>query len=208
MSTRIITIFAILTLAFISCKDNSTSPDDNNNNNNEPSVGVYFPLKVGNWWKYKHNLGGMELDLLIKVEGTTMIDGKKWYKVGSPAEWQYYRYEGSILSMITTRNGFQFEFQMFSENGKTGDSLITDVIYKNTPNRIVCKITNKYQSLAVRGVEYKDVLEVTMNSYIWDDEEWFDSYMENFYFARDIGLIKIEVPELMLRELIEYSVSK
>lgn len=208
MSTRIITILAILALAFISCKDNSTSPDDNNNNNNEPSVGVYFPLKVGNWWKYKHNFGGLELDLLIKVEGIVTINGKEWYKAGSNEEWEYLRYDGSILNMIATKNGNQYEFRMFSDNGKTGDSLITDFMYQNTLNRIVCKITNKHQSLTVRGVEYKDVLEVTMYSYVWFEDEWFEMLTETFYFARDIGEIKIEVPDIMSRELIEYSVSK
>jgi hypothetical protein len=201
MKTRLIALLALLMLIAISCKENSNSPDD--------QEGWYQPLKIGNWWKYETSGTGMPPQITYNVDNETTINGKKWFVIKNDynSGLVYYRYEGTVLMMKTTTNTLDLEYKVFDNNGKTGDSLITQFASNGISYKVVTKITEKGTNITVKGKEYKDCLKVDMVLYtnIPGTNEWGEFLTEEDWFALNIGLIYMDAGELSHRELLEYS---
>jgi hypothetical protein len=172
-------------------------------------VGVYFPLKIGNWWKYAVTGTGFPSEITYTVTKDTLIGGKKWFILTNNAVPGYvlHRYEGTINYMKTTNQNIDMEYKLFDDNGKVGDSLVTNFTTNNMPFMVVSKLVEKGITKTVRGKEYKDVIKIEMFLYskpLGDEWKFFMSEVD--YLAKNIGPIKITVEEFIDKELMDYSV--
>ena len=69
--TRLLLAFLVVGLFYVQCKEES--PTENPQENN--SVGDFFPLKLGNWWKYDYSYS------MIYGEEKVYIDGTKTWEI-------------------------------------------------------------------------------------------------------------------------------
>ncbi len=203
MKTRFFHFLALIIIFSVSCNENSNSP------NNDNSVGVYIPLKIGNWWKYAVTGTGHPPQITYTVTKDTTIYGKKWFILTNDAVPGYvlHRYEGTLNYMKTMCQGVDMEYKLFDDNGKVGDSLVTNFTSNNIPFMVVSKMVEKGITKTVRGKEYKDVIKIEMFLYSKPiDDEWKFFMSEVDYLAKNIGPIKITVEEFIDKELMDYSV--
>jgi hypothetical protein len=194
-------------LFVISCKENSTKPvDDNDNNNNQ--TGVYFPMKLGYWWKYAVTGQNMPSQITFTAKKDTTINGNKWFIFSDEnnVQAQIFRYEGSILMMRLKYLNTVIEYKMFDEKGKIGDSIVTYYTANDIPYMLVSKIIEKGSPMTLRGKTYPDILKLQLDFYtnIFDDG-WEFFMTEEDYLAKDVGMIKVFIEGMMDRELLEYS---
>lgn len=204
MKSRLIALFALLMLVAVSCKEDSTSPDDNNT-----LPGVYYPIKIGYWWKYAVTGMGMPSQITYTVSRDSLINGKKWFILTNDAVVGFvlHRYEGTVLMMRTMVSTNELEYKLFDENGKTGDSIITTFETNNIPFMVVSKILQKGANKTVQGKEYKDVMELQIDIYTDVMKTGWKLFMsEQDYFAKNVGPIKVYAEDFCDRELLEYSV--
>jgi hypothetical protein len=109
--------------------------------------------------------------------------------------------------MKTMNQGVDMEYKLFDDNGKVGDSLVSNFTSNNISFMVVSKMVEKGITKTVRGKEYKDVIKIEMFLYSKTiDDEWKFFMSEVDYLAKNIGPIKITVEEFIDKELLEYSV--
>ncbi len=80
MKASILFVLSIVTL--IGCSDTSSSP------NNSEATSEYYPLEVGNTWKYVvlDNVGDTIDVYSLKVEATEVLNMRKYFKISNSSE--------------------------------------------------------------------------------------------------------------------------
>jgi hypothetical protein len=150
----------------------------------------------------------MPPQITYTVDNESTINGKKWFVIKNDynSGLVYYRYEGTVLMMKTTFSTVDLEYKVFDNNGKTGDSLITQFTANGMNYKVVSKITEKGTNITVKGKEYKNCLKVYMVVYFnLTGSDWNELMTEEDWFALNIGLIYMDAGEFSHRELLEYS---
>ncbi len=202
MKKILISLLSLLMLLSVSCNDDNPSDDGNTN-----LSGLYLPLKIGNWWKYAASGANMPDTIVYTASGDSTINNQSWFIFSNDynSGIVMHRHDGNIAMMRVGNS----EYKIFDETCKTGDSLVTNYTTNNVQFKVVSKILEKGVTKTVNGKEYKDVLMVRLYFYTSENQSEFSLVsIEDDYFAKNIGAIKMYIEGFINKELVSYSVTK
>ncbi len=158
-------LFSILLCAFLgSCGDNAISPPAT------VESSEYFPLQIGNKWKYQELVGSDIRDtLVLTVEGTHEYGGKTYFYVSGVHEGkldfltqEFYRIENSKVYEYNTYDSKEY--------------LFVDFVNKDTTSGYVYETKNSVSSSV--GI-FDKVKNVTWYAAAWDAAPYKNSYAPN-----------------------------
>lgn len=182
-------LFASLaSLALSSCEESANRPK-------LPTEEGYLPLNNGTKWEYTLVHYTINTDELIKtdtteivISGDSVLTGKTYKKITGPtSDLKLVRKEGSEYFGIhhdLYGTGTTQEYKFLDESLPANSSweFIKDP-YSKTEYLIVAKDISK----TINGVEYKNVIEVAVNYYYKQEDQWIKHLTIQHCYAKGIG---------------------
>jgi hypothetical protein len=165
-----------------SCKDDPASPDGSNE---------IWPLAVGNYWAYTYIFNDTTTVYdTVTVVGDTIINGDKWYMLGSGLVDEIVLFRNLSTGLVTKEDdwdstAYQYImkyptqvgdtlFRWDVDNPEDRDTVIT--ISVNTP---VTVAAGSFSAIVFQVIDYEELLNYTSK--------------EVTYFSRNVGMIKNEI---------------
>lgn len=170
-----------------------------------PTEDDYFPTNVGNNWGYDDSYASDTVGIISTNINATDPETNKTYRVfaSSDGDTSYYR--------KTTGNYFEYaliadsskpkEFRFLTDTANAGYIWYSDTVHtvfqgNAAVARIKFTIMSKNTSASYNGVIVNNVIKVQRN-YEYNLGSGFQSLLTgNFYYAKGIGLINIEFPNI------------
>lgn len=184
-----------------------------------PPPGDYFPLTANSWWSYDVSFGGVTSPDSVLYLSTNMrtFNGNPYrdFEVsqgGFPTDTLEYRKSGNDYYNWAVTDSYSGVFQFdntaygdilfLKENAATGTTWSSAVFSGTTANGTVpaflrydFKIENANTSFVVRGITYTNVIHVSCTSKVsitGAAGPYTTLDVNNMYFAKGIGLIKVK----------------
>lgn len=178
---------------------------------------TYFPLSVNYWWNYKMSQPTDTSEYLRTIAATKIINGKEYYMMVTQGYYvndtTYYRFDKNILYMGNLNNGLpnNTEYIEFNFNNSEGDSTVEILTY--TDGRMQKNVTTTlntkgYALTTATGALYNNYKGFRVEVSMGNASHWEYSYNQNFYFAKDIGLVYVTLENKGTIELQNYSFKK
>lgn len=210
---KYITVIALL----IFCGLSSCGTTDSTNNTPSTETINNFPLSVNYWWDYKMSQPTDTSEYRRSIATTKNINGKEYYMMVTQGYYvndtSYYRFDKNIVYMAHLNNGLpnNTETIQFNFNNSEGDSTVEILSYldgRKQKNVITTLKTKGYELTTATGVHYSNYTGFSVEVSMGNATQWEYSYKQNFYFAKDIGLVYITLENKGTIELINYSFKK
>jgi len=189
-----ITILGIILLAlfYTACDDSLLSSKLIVNGN-------YYPLSVGNWWKYHNeNFINSELDSIhVEIECTVEENENTWYQFirNDSVFFGRYRYvEGDL---------FVGKKLLLKKNIIKGDTWNYEYVINNNVMRTTMRVADVGIKRVVFGKTYDNVVKISHHTINTSEPNDSDIYINDYYYAEGIGWIQ-SVSQYGILSLINY----
>lgn len=209
LSLRILSILAILTTAFLSCKKGNNEPAETLNN-------TYQPVTKGSYWKYNEvspygtkvsttTMTGEKVVINNRIydEYTTVIDGLNTTGIG-----YFYVKDGIIMATASSSS----EALFLKENAAVGETWIfmgpmNDEVPGNITSEtysIIAKVIEKGIAHTVAGKTFKNVIHI---KHIQQFTSGATVDLNDYYIAKGVGMIERKKADGTFSSLlIDYSI--
>lgn len=188
---KILTL-SFLTLLFVSCSEDSTSPDNNDDKNT--FIDSYFPVTVGTWWEFERAQGLNVMSFVVNISEKKEIQGQEYFVEFTEGFTElFYQYEGDYLNLYKnsyTDEGVELHmrYKIIGDVGDTWEYQTRDI--NGFKYNKVCQILSKQTEKVVKGKKYEDILELEFITQVNQYGEWTDMGKTIYCLAKGVGIIE------------------
>lgn len=211
----LIYVFLITTL-LISCEIvEPLYPEDYFKNGNTAPERTYYPTTFGTWWKYQLNSDSTAPYMLSTVGAEVQIDGIYYAEIVNKVDTiefkQYLRFNNSDVYLLQQVDSSalksKYEFLLLKADAKIGQKWSTVTTFSdNSIFRYDGEMINRDYTLKVRDKEFQNVIKIKMIISINLDGNLVPIIENYYYFAKKIGIIRVEPTDVGSSDLVDYEI--